>query len=115
MTPDLRFSGAQTQEEAFSELKSGEPQWLHLPLIGMVLTALLLLFIRKVRSQKERLGSLFFIFANLIQLLVNYIVLPSEWVRQGAPFVVSLMVFSIVVVARQLAGNDERNFLVDSR
>ena len=115
ITPDLRFSGAQSQEEAYSELKSGEPQWLHLPLLGLLLIALLLLFIRMGQPQKELLGSLFFIFANLIQLLVNYIVLPSEWVRQGAPFVVSLMAFSFVVIARQLVGIHERNFLVDSR
>jgi len=115
VTPDLRFSGAQSQEEAYSELKSGEPQWLHLPLLGILLIALILLFIPKVHSQKELLGSLFFIFSILIQLLVNYIVLPSEWVRQGAPFVITLVAFSVVVVARQLVGGHERSILVDSR
>lgn len=115
ITPDLRFSESQTQEEAYTELQTGEPQWLHLPLLGILLIAFLLLFIRKGQPRKELLGSLCFIFANLIQLIVNFIVLPSEWVRQGAPFAISLMAFSIVVVARQLVGNHERNILVDSR
>jgi hypothetical protein len=115
IAPDLRFSGAQTQEEAYSELESGEPQWLHLPLLGILLIALVLLLMAKAQPRKEIIGSLVFIFANVFQLLVNYIVLPSEWVRQGAPFVTSLMAFSIVILVLQLFGNHERRFLADSR
>jgi hypothetical protein len=102
VAPDLRFSTAKSQEEAYAELKSGEPQWLHLPILGILLLALLLLFLSQSFSSKERFGSFVLILANLMQMTVNYVLLPSEWVRQGAPFAFALLIISIIVVTHGL-------------
>uniref|UniRef100_UPI003CF37959 hypothetical protein n=1 Tax=Candidatus Planktophila dulcis TaxID=1884914 RepID=UPI003CF37959 len=100
LSPDLRFSSVESQEEAYLELSKGEPKWLHLPIIGFVCIALLLLILR-LRNQakkKDIVVGIFFILTNLIQLGVNFVLLPSEWVRQGAPFVISLLGFSVISI-----------------
>jgi hypothetical protein len=98
LSPDLRFSSIESQEDAYLELSEGEPKWLHLPILGFVCLALLLLILR-LRNQAKKnevLVGILFILANLIQLGVNFVLLPSEWVRQGAPFTISLLAFSVI-------------------
>jgi len=90
VTPDHRFSQTSNQVDGFKLISSGEPLWLYTPGIFWILAGLgLFLFGRKKSHQRGNTGLISFIQINLIvNALLVFIILPSEWVRQSAPFII---------------------------
>ena len=114
--PDHRFSQASSQVDAFKLIGSGEPLWLYAPGIAWALVGLAgpIYFRRKQIEFSYTLGLM------QINLLINslfvFVILPSEWVRQSAPFMYSsilLGLFSAVYILSE-STHGEKQLLIES-
>jgi hypothetical protein len=91
VNPDHRFSNSSNQVDAFKLLGTGEPLWLYVPGIFWSLAGIGLAFHRRKCVSESRLPKL--LGTVQINLLLNallvFVILPSEWVRQSSPFLIS--------------------------
>jgi len=88
--PDHRFSLSNNQVDTFKLLGSGEPLWLYAPGIAWVLASFgVFIYAKKRKNQMQFAGLLGSIQINfLLNALIVFVLLPSEWVRQSAPFII---------------------------
>ena len=89
VSPDFRFSKSQDQVQAYNSLSSGEPIWIYSPSILWLLLSFILL-IWKIRKKKKISGELRFLLPIsllILEMLITFIAVPSEWVRQTSSYV----------------------------
>ena len=100
--PNITDSNVQDQVEGLNLIKSGKPFWIFAPIFGWLLLASIGLFFRKNLNREE-----YILYAALLFLLLQsslvVVLLPSEWVRQTVPFVITILIFAILLSAKFIA------------
>lgn len=95
-TPDLRSQNVSDQVSGLNVFKSGAAFWLSVPFVGWFLLMMVSALLRG-RERKDD-SVLYWILAFcFIQSVLVVILLPSEWVRQTAPFLISALVSTLVL------------------
>jgi hypothetical protein len=97
--PNITDSNVQDQVEGLNLIKSGKPFWIFAPIFGWLLLASIGLFFRKNLNREE-----YILYAALLFLLLQsslvVVLLPSEWVRQTVPFVITILIFAIFLSSK---------------
>jgi hypothetical protein len=89
VSPDFRFSKSQDQVQAFNSLSSGEPIWIYSPSILWLLLSFIFLIwtIRKKKKISEEFRFLLPISILILEMLITFVAVPSEWVRLTSSYV----------------------------
>jgi len=97
--PNITDSEIEDQVEGLNLIDSGKPFWIFAPIFGWLLLASIGLFFRKNLNREECIlyAVLFFL---LLQSALVVVLLPSEWVRQTVPFVITILVLAILLSAK---------------
>lgn len=100
-TPDIRSQNVSDQVSGLNVFKSGAAFWLSVPFVGWFLLMMVSSLLRG-RERKDD-SVLYWILAFcLIQSVLVVILLPSEWVRQTAPFLISALVSTVVLTFKNI-------------
>ena len=99
--PELASGDGKTQTEGLTIVQNGNPIWLATPSI-LILLAYPLITLIQIRNRRGKLMSLEnIVWTTLIfQLLLSWILLPSEWFRQSIPYLVPCLVLGILKIAK---------------
>jgi hypothetical protein len=97
--PSVANSNVDSQVAGMNFLNSGTPFWIYAPLITWVLLGICGVLV-STSSRKDSLYLLVIMVACLIQALTAVVLLPSEWVRQTAPFVLGTLVISVFLTMK---------------
>jgi hypothetical protein len=100
--PNITDSNVEDQVEGLNLINSGKPFWIFAPIFGWLLLASIGLFIRKNISSEEYILYIALLF-SLLQSVLVVVLLPSEWVRQTVPFVISILVLALLLSAKFVA------------
>jgi 4-amino-4-deoxy-L-arabinose transferase-like glycosyltransferase len=101
VNPDFRFNDVQDQVQAFNSLSESEPIWIYSPALLLLILAFamhILCFTRRnLPLDKFTLIVQFGLFA---QILVTFLIIPSEWVRSVSPYFLNLLVLSVYTIVK---------------
>jgi hypothetical protein len=100
--PNITDSNVQDQVEGLNLINSGKPFWIFAPVFGWLLLANIGLFFRKNIKREEYILYIALLF-SLLQSALVVVLLPSEWVRQTVPFVITILVLSMLLTAKFVA------------
>jgi len=100
--PKITDSGIEDQVEGLNLINSGKPFWIFAPIIGWLLLASIGLFFRKHLNREEYILYAALLF-SLLQSVLVVVLLPSEWVRQTVPFVITILILAILLSAKFIA------------
>jgi len=100
--PNITDSNVQDQVEGLNLINSGKPFWVFAPIFGWLLLASIGLFFRKNLSREEYILYAALLF-SLLQSVLVVVLLPSEWVRQTVPFVITILILAILLSAKFIA------------
>jgi hypothetical protein len=100
--PNITDSNVQDQVEGLNLIKSGKPFWVFAPIFGWLLLASIGLFFRKNLNREEYILYAV-LFLLLLQSVLVVVLLPSEWVRQTVPFVITILVLAMLLSAKFIA------------
>ena len=103
VAPDFRMSGIDSQSALGTDLRDREPLWVFIP--GLIL-ALFPIAIRITNWRKTSVGHLLIAlhFLLVAEMLLTITILPSEWFRQNAQYLISLYVLGVISFA--VTGNE---------
>lgn len=98
--PSLNSGAIQDQSEGYSAFNSGEPFWLYVPGLGLLFAGWVTSVANIRRSQNKSIDiSILAITALLLfQATITTTFLPSEWVRQLAPYLIPLAAINVLTV-----------------
>jgi hypothetical protein len=100
-TPDLRSQNVSDQVSGLNVFKSGAAFWLSVPFVGWFLLMMVSAFLRG-RERKDDSVLYWILAICLIQSVLVVILLPSEWVRQTTPFLISALVSTVVLTFKNI-------------
>jgi hypothetical protein len=100
--PNITDSNVEDQVEGLNLINSGKPFWIFAPIFGWLLLASIGIFFRKNLNREEYILYIALLF-SLLQAALVVVLLPSEWVRQTVPFVISVLVLSMLLSAKFVA------------
>ena len=98
VNPDFRISGATSQSAALNQPDGNEPLWISAPSFVLLAAGVisLLAYFRRNSFNRQLVFVLGFLYA---QIILNIVILPSEWVRQNIQFSIPLYVMSSLIIA----------------
>jgi hypothetical protein len=98
VAPDFRVSGIDNQSALGSDAQDREPLWIFMP--GLIL-AFFPIAIRITKLIKTSAGRLIVALHLLLlaEVLLTLTILPSEWFRQNAQYLISLYVLGVISFA----------------
>jgi hypothetical protein len=98
--PSLISGQVQDQSEGYSIVNSGQPFWLYVPGIGLLIAGLIASCVNLWKTKDRFIESLLFATPVLLlmQAAITTIFLPSEWVRQLVPYLVPLAALNIISI-----------------
>lgn len=105
--PSLVSGQIQDQSEGYSIVKSGQPFWLYVPGIGLLIAGLLASWLN-LRKAKEKFAETLMVVVPaflIFQAAITTVFLPSEWVRQLVPYLIpvaALNTISILIYAERM-------------
>ena len=111
--PNITDSNVQDQVEGLNLINSGKPFWIFAPIFGWLLLASIGIFFRKNLNRKEYILYIALLF-SLLQSALVVVLLPSEWTRQTVPFVISILVLSMLLSAKFVAAIFDSTNKLDS-
>ena len=101
-SPNIAESSISDQVEGMKLLDSGKSFWLFTPLFGWIFLAFLGMVVFRNSVKKD--GFLYIaLVLCLLQSALTFVLLPSEWVRQSSPFIISSLIISLLLVAKHVA------------
>jgi hypothetical protein len=98
--PSLVSGQIQDQSEGYSIVNSGQPFWLYVPGIGLLLAGLLASWLNLWKAEQKNAEVLMAaapVFL-LLQAIITTVFLPSEWVRQLVPYLIPLAALNIISI-----------------
>lgn len=103
VTPDFRVSGVSDQARAASKANDREPLWIFIP--GLLIF-LIFFPINIWRQRKSSIGQVLILtFCILVsEMVLTVLILPSEWFRQNAQYLVAL--YTLSAFAFQPSGDE---------
>ena len=107
--PSLNSGNIENQSEGYLVFNSGKAFWLYVPGIG-ILIAGLLAAAANTRISRNLLIDLLFLAISalfLLQAILATTFLPSEWVRQLAPYLIPLTVLNLISLTVYLERKSE--------
>jgi hypothetical protein len=100
-TPDLRSQNVSDQVSGLNVFKSGSAFWLGVPFVGWFFLTMVSALLRGREWKND--SFLYWILALcLFQSVLVVTLLPSEWVRQTAPFITGALVSTVVLTFKNI-------------
>jgi hypothetical protein len=100
-TPQLLAQNVSDQVSGLKLFESGVAFWLSVPLVGWIFIAIMGSLLLEGKRRED--GTLYVtLILCIVQSLFVVILLPSEWVRQTAPFMIGALISAIVLSLRHL-------------
>ncbi len=100
-TPDLRSANVSDQVSGLNVFQSGSPFWLSVPFVGWFSLMMVSILLRG-RERKDDSFLYWILALCLIQSVLVVILLPSEWVRQTTPFLISALISIVVLTFKNI-------------
>jgi hypothetical protein len=100
-TPQINSTSTENQVAGLKLFESGSAFWLFTPLLGWIFLMVFGFIFQRESRKEDTFLYLLFVFC-LLQSLMVVILLPSEWMRQTSPFIISALIISVILSVKNL-------------